>query len=95
MNASTKTAKILSSRSRVDLWWSTAPRHVGYAAPHERNDLGEGAPNFHGTPGQVLAEILKVRRNVGQGTFLAFRFHHDGREVTRQDLDDVVSEVVR
>lgn len=61
----------INSRTRLALRWSTAPRHVGYAPGHETNDLASQAPDFVGTPRQVDAKIREVRRNIGQGTFLA------------------------
>jgi hypothetical protein len=82
----------INSRTRIALRWSTAPRHVGYAAAHETNDLAEKTPDFVGTPRQVDAEIARVRRNVGQGTFLAtlLTVKTTGEVVSSDDLREIV-----
>lgn len=82
----------INSRTRLALRWSTAPRHVGYASGHETNDLESQAPDFVGTPRQVDAKIQEVRRNVGQGTFLAILV---SVETTGERVDmDTLREIV-
>lgn len=80
----------LTTRSRIALRWSTAPRHVGYANANEANDLHEAAPSFTGTPRQIIAEMADIRRNVGQGTFLATYMTNNGRQVTMTEIQEVL-----
>ena len=82
----------INSRTRIALRWSTAPRHVGYAAAHESNDLAEQNADFVGTPRQIDAEIQRVRRNVGQGTFLAtlLTVQRTGEQVSSEELREIV-----
>ena len=84
--------KNLTTRSRIALRWSTAPRHVGYAHAHEVNDLADAMPRFVGTPRQIIAEMEDVRRNVGQGTFLATHMTNNGRIVTMDEVRAVLAE---
>jgi hypothetical protein len=80
----------ITTRSRIALRWSTAPRHVGYANSNETNDLHETATSFTGTPRQIVAEMADIRRNVGQGTFLATHMTNNGRIVTMDEIQDVL-----
>lgn len=80
----------LTTRSRIALRWSTAPRHVGYANANEANDLHEATPSFTGTPRQIVAEMARIRRNVGQGTFLATYMTNNGRQVTMTGIQEVL-----
>ena len=84
--------QIINSRTRIALRWSTAPRHVGYAAAHETNDLSEKAPDFVGTPRQIVAELSRVRKNIGQGTFCATLMTavRTGEQVSREQLVEIV-----
>lgn len=85
----------IDSRTRLALRWSTAPRHVGYASGHETNDLESQAPDFVGTPRQVDAKIQEVRRNVGQGTFLAILAILVSVKTTGERVDmDTLREIV-
>lgn len=89
---STTTTTKINSRTRITLRWSTAPRHVGYAAAHETNDLAEKAPDFVGTPRQIEAELARVRRNIGQGTFLGtiMTVKATGESVSNEDLREII-----
>lgn len=82
----------INSRTRLALRWSTAPRHVGYAGANETNDLAEKAPDFVGTARQIDQEIQRVRRNVGQGTFLAtlVTVKTTGEQVTAETIHEIV-----
>ena len=82
--------KKITARSRIALRWSTAPRHVGYANANETNDLHEAAPSFTGTPRQIVAEMADIRRNVGQGTFLATYMTNNGRQVDMSEIQEVL-----
>ena len=91
-NIEDKMDKKLTTRSRIALRWSTAPRHVGYAAPHETNDLREQAVDFSGTPRQIIEELDRIRHNIGQGTFLATHMTNNGREVEMSEIREVMDD---
>lgn len=84
--------KKLTTRSRIALRWSTAPRHVGYAAAHETNDIDQKTVDFAGTPRQIVEEMARIRRNVGQGTFLATYMTHCGRVVGMDEIREILDE---
>jgi hypothetical protein len=84
----------LNSRTRIELRWSTDPKHVGYAEPHQigKDLLQDRTADFVGTPRQVLAEVARVRNNVGQGTYMAVQFRAvtSRQEITEDELTTLV-----
>jgi len=86
---------MLSTRTMIELRWSTELHHVGYPEPHQigKDLLKNRRPDFTGTPRQVLAEAARVRRNIGDGTFCAFQFrtHTTQEELDRRDLEGVIN----
>ena len=90
MTTTTRSPTRLTSRSVIDLRWSTAPRNVGYETAAEPSDIAEGEVSFSGTVRQVRAEIERIRRNVG-GAFLALHYTHraTGRVVSRDEFDRI------
>jgi len=76
----------MNTRSRISLRWSTAPRHVGYAAPHESKDLTAEPVDFVGTPRQLVSEMARIRRNIGAGTLFATHMTHKGQQVNWEDI---------
>ena len=84
--------KKLTTRSRIALRWSTAPRHVGYAAQHETNDIPEQAIDFVGTPRQIIEEMDRIRCNIGQGAFLATHLTNNGRVIEMSEIREIIDE---
>ena len=84
----------LTTRTRIELRWSTDPQHVGYPAPHQigKDLLQHRTADFVGTPRQVVAEVARVRNNVGQGTCLALQFRAvtSRQEITEDELNTIV-----
>lgn len=87
----------ITIRNQLRLWWSTTPALVGYPdypgqQIEAKSDLLKTVP-FRGTARAVLAEMARVRRDVGDGVFVAFFVRTaDGREVDVGELKEIVQD---
>jgi hypothetical protein len=80
----------LTMRSKIQVRWSTDPRDVGYSA-------GRGPSDWMAKK----SEIMSVRKaayfrdhldqKVGQGVYKAISYQHNGEDVTRDELETVIS----
>ena len=78
----TTTRETLSSRSRIEMRWSTSPSDLGYGNSPSPAPMQIPGPTYYGSPRQVLAEIARVRHNVGEGTYLRIDLAHRGNEIS-------------
>ena len=86
---------ILTVRSQLALYWSTAPALVGYPDSHEqmieaREALLSGKPDFRGTARAILARMRRVKFEVGGASVAFFIRTPDGRDVDVDELREVV-----
>jgi hypothetical protein len=86
----------ITTRNILRLWWDTAPALVGYPdyPGQQQEKLAEllASTPFCGTARQVLEEIARVRRNVGQGAYIRFEIRTaNGAYVDINQVSDVVA----
>lgn len=87
---------MITIRSQFKLFYSTTPALVGYPDSREqmleaKADLLSNPPAFRGTPRAILDKMARIRRDVGEGVFVAFFvLAPDGREIDKGELHDVV-----
>ena len=84
----------LTMRSKIRIYWTTNPADMGYDG---RSTLGESGA-WKGPKAKY--ELCSMRKalsfngdlghRVGQGTYRAISYQHDGQEVSIEEIRDVV-----
>ena len=78
----------LTMRSKIALRWTTCPADLGYDGC--KTSWMTDTPHRVTSPKIVLDEIYRVKKNVGDGTYIRFDFRHGGIEVSREEIEEVV-----
>lgn len=81
----------MNMRSRIEMRWSTDPSDMGYGNAPAPSKL-PGRPAYVGSPRTVLAEVARVRQNVGQGTYIRVEYRNRGRVVQGNEIEDIVNQ---
>ena len=85
---------MLTMRSKIAVRWSTSPNDLGYGHKPAPVRLA-GKPDYIGSPRTVLEYLAKVRRNVGEGTYVRVEFSHRRELVEKQRLQEVLMQGAR
>ena len=78
----------LTSRSRIAIRWTTNPGNLGYDGP--KTDWRNGQAAEITSPRLALEFPAKLAQKIGQGTYHAISYKHNGVEVTREQLEACV-----
>lgn len=86
----------INMRYSYQVRWSTEPRHCGYAQPSDRGkpSLEELAPDFTGTPRQVIEYMDNIRRKIGQSVSMAAIVSRGGEHMSFYIFSDRYWEII-
>ena len=85
----------LTMRSKIRVYWTTNPADMGYDG---RPTLGEMGAWKGSKAKYELCSVRKaasfahqLEQRIGQGVYKMISYQHDGAEVNRSDLEEMVS----
>ena len=85
----------LTMRSRIRVYWTTNPADMGYDGKPTLGEMGA----WKGSKAKYeLCSVRKATRfayeieqRIGQGTYRMISYQHDGAEISRNELEEMVS----
>ena len=85
----------LTMRSKIRVYWTTNPADMGYDGQMTLGEMGA----WRGP--KATYELCSVRKatrfayeleqRIGQGTYRMISYQHDGAEISRRELEEMVS----
>ena len=85
----------LTMRSKIRVYWTTNPADMGYDG---QMTLGERGAWKGPTATYELCSVRRAARfayeleqRIGQGTYRMISYQHDGAEISRRELEEMVS----
>ncbi len=85
----------LTMRSKIRVYWTTNPADMGYDGKPTGGEMGA----WRGP--KATYELCSVRKaagfayeleqRIGQGVYKMISYQHDGAEISRSDLEEMVS----
>jgi hypothetical protein len=83
----------LTPRTKINGYWTTDPKYLGYGNIIEKWNPLENRPDFTGTPKTVLQHWKEEKRCAGlnSGTYYAVRFYVGAEKIDINDIQDFVS----
>jgi len=85
----------LTMRSKIRIYWTTNPADMGYDGRPTLGKMGAWkGPNAQYTLCSMRAALRfadELDKKVGSGTNKMISYQHDGQEITRSDINDIVA----